>query len=226
MRHIKPSRKGQAFTLIELLVVIAIIAILASILFPVFARARESARRASCQSNLKQIGLAMMQYTQDYDEKYLPSQPSDPANPGGGATFVTVLQPYIKSSQIFICPSATGTDNSTLPVPTGDHNWSAPTPTWQSASRGSYGMNTNIEGQSMTLANFPSDASAATLAAFFDCTWYDSVGPDVTSPETDSIYQASRHFEGINIAYADGHVKWAGRNRYNIVYNEIFQGTE
>src|SRR5690606_6779733 len=63
------SGAKRGFTLIELLVVIAIIAILAAILFPVFARARENARRASCQSNLKQIGLGLMQYTQDYDER-------------------------------------------------------------------------------------------------------------------------------------------------------------
>jgi prepilin-type N-terminal cleavage/methylation domain-containing protein len=69
LHKVTPSRKRTGFTLIELLVVIAIIAILAAILFPVFARARENARRASCQSNLKQIGLAVYQYTQDYDEK-------------------------------------------------------------------------------------------------------------------------------------------------------------
>ena len=63
------SRNRSAFTLIELLVIIAIIAILAAILFPVFSRARENARRASCQSNLKQIGLGMLQYAQDYDEQ-------------------------------------------------------------------------------------------------------------------------------------------------------------
>src|SRR4028119_422853 len=65
---IKRKQYRAGFTLIELLVVIAIIAILAAILFPVFARARENARRASCQSNLKQLGLAFAQYTQDYDE--------------------------------------------------------------------------------------------------------------------------------------------------------------
>ncbi|MBC8104296.1 MAG: DUF1559 domain-containing protein, partial [Cytophagales bacterium] len=70
----KSSRAG--FTLIELLVVIAIIAILAAILFPVFARARENARRASCQSNLKQIGLGLIQYSQDYDEKLVPADSS------------------------------------------------------------------------------------------------------------------------------------------------------
>ncbi len=66
----KNQSRFSAFTLIELLVVIAIIAILAAILFPVFARARENARRSSCSSNLKQLGLALAQYTQDYDGSY------------------------------------------------------------------------------------------------------------------------------------------------------------
>jgi prepilin-type N-terminal cleavage/methylation domain-containing protein/prepilin-type processing-associated H-X9-DG protein len=107
----------RGFTLIELLVVIAIIAILASILFPVFARARESARKSSCQSNLKQMGLAWMQYAQDYDDKVMP----------GGALGATVaepklwvgvfdgsnniiprtsyLEPYMKADQVYACPS-------------------------------------------------------------------------------------------------------------------------
>ena len=95
------SHKKSAFTLIELLVVIAIIAILAAILFPVFARARENARRSSCQSNLKQIALGFMQYTQDYDEKFPGSDwrqhklaLTRPANPFGWADG---LQPYLKS---------------------------------------------------------------------------------------------------------------------------------
>ena len=90
----------SAFTLIELLVVIAIIAILAAILFPVFARARENARRSSCQSNLKQIGLGIIQYTQDYDEKYPYGLNSDFQQ-----GWATQTQPYLKSIQVFRCPS-------------------------------------------------------------------------------------------------------------------------
>lgn len=110
---VTPQReKTRAFTLIELLVVVAIIAILAAILFPVFGRARENARRTSCQSNLKQIGLGLMQYTQDYDER-MPR-----AYFGGGErrtimdathnrrSWNDVIFPYVKSEQVFACPSA------------------------------------------------------------------------------------------------------------------------
>src|ERR1044071_2326782 len=102
------SSTRKAFTLIELLVVIAIIALLAAILFPVFARARENARRASCQSNLKEIALGIKQYIQDYDERY-PLDDSADTNVVGWAY---VIQPYMKSEQIFQCPS----DNSPLPT--------------------------------------------------------------------------------------------------------------
>jgi len=94
------KKDSRGFTLIELLVVIAIIAILAAILFPVFARAREQARKAACMSNLKQIGLAIIQYTQDFDEKY------PIANMGSGLQWYNVLQPYVKSYQVFTCPTA------------------------------------------------------------------------------------------------------------------------
>lgn len=102
------------FTLIELLVVIAIIAILAAILFPVFARARENARRSSCQSNEKQIGLGVLQYVQDYDEHmpYINYWSNLPYNDAWGSaykkdsyTWRTAVYPYLKSAQVFYCPS-------------------------------------------------------------------------------------------------------------------------
>lgn len=100
--------KSKAFTLIELLVVIAIIAILAAILFPVFAQAREKARQTSCLSNIKQISLALVSYSIDYDEVMPIAFPKIPAINGGNSTDMpwdSQLQPYIKSVQIFTCPS-------------------------------------------------------------------------------------------------------------------------
>ncbi|MES2459638.1 MAG: DUF1559 domain-containing protein [Armatimonadota bacterium] len=97
------SRRCSAFTLIELLVVIAIIAILAAILFPVFARAREKARQASCSSNMKQIALGIMQYTQDYDEMLPPSRNNSVANTA--TPWHYLVHPYIKSTDVFKCPT-------------------------------------------------------------------------------------------------------------------------
>ncbi|MEO6906631.1 MAG: DUF1559 domain-containing protein, partial [Abditibacteriaceae bacterium] len=132
VNHKELSRKKlrrRAFTLIELLVVIAIIAILASILFPVFARARENARRASCASNLKQIGIGVMMYTQDYDERFpmymhrdnepaaLVGAQNPPTTPAGKyeisdccvvghyVSWMDEISPYLKSLAIYDCPS-------------------------------------------------------------------------------------------------------------------------
>ena len=103
--RIGKSRTKRGFTLIELLVVIAIIAILAAILFPAFARARENARRASCVSNMKQFGISMMMYSQDYDDRF-PTVLA-PNNSGAGyLMFDDALFPYVKSNQVYICPSA------------------------------------------------------------------------------------------------------------------------
>ncbi|MEO6906526.1 MAG: DUF1559 domain-containing protein [Abditibacteriaceae bacterium] len=115
-RKLPQKRKRFGFTLIELLVVIAIIAILAAILFPVFARARESARRASCLSNLKQLGLGLLQYSQDYDER-LPcgSQPYPSPFIWTGIGWGGQIFPYVKSTQIYKCP-----DDVSTPTTPGD----------------------------------------------------------------------------------------------------------
>jgi prepilin-type N-terminal cleavage/methylation domain-containing protein/prepilin-type processing-associated H-X9-DG protein len=127
-----PRVVNQGFTLIELLVVISIIALLAAILFPVFSRARENARRSSCQSNLKQIGLGILQYAQDYDEVMVPVWLDGACDPGfgweatnagvanhncssGNYKWMDLLQPYVKSEQIFNCPSASTSGTSKVP---------------------------------------------------------------------------------------------------------------
>ena len=221
-RRIVGKRTG--FTLIELLVVIAIIAILAAILFPVFARARENARRSSCQSNLKQLGLGVMQYVQDYDEKYpfalMEITGSTPPATGFGAPYwiwYQTLQPYVRSNQIAVCPSGDAT--------------SAPTPYWNQ-----YGANRLLlpDGRSNPPVAAASIQSVATTFMLMDAGPY-MVGPgDATGPtgsfwytpgacgpggaSTNSTYplsgfslsdcQTGRHLDGSNIAYADGHVKW------------------
>jgi len=112
-------RKTAGFTLIELLVVIAIIAILAAILFPVFARARESARASTCLSNLRQLGIAWHMYADDHDDAF----PCDSHASNPHPRLVRQLEPYVKNYQIFYCPSARkfGFD-ALLPTPA---NWAA-----------------------------------------------------------------------------------------------------
>ena len=105
MSHRRTAARNSGFTLIELLVVIAIIAILAAILLPVFARARENARKSSCENNEKQLGVAFIAYTQDYDEKFANGLTSA-ADGGwvGGAGWACQIYPYVKSGGVYHCP--------------------------------------------------------------------------------------------------------------------------
>ena len=193
-----PRLRRKGFTLIELLVVIAIIAILAAILFPVFARARENARRASCSSNLKQIGLGMIQYSQDYDERLVPYRTGGP----GTASFVwpEIIQPYVKSTQLLICPSSTST------VLSYSYN----------------GFLGNTGGRSLSEIQLPSQTpsvvdargtNVAGTALFFFQDPTRQLGRSATagigSVDTlDGTAKGDRHLEGANMVFNDGHVKW------------------
>ncbi len=199
-------QRRSAFTLIELLVVIAIIAILAAILFPVFARARENARRSSCTSNLKQIGLGMIQYAQDYDEKYLAQ--SITGVPTTNRHFGALLQPYLKSKQIFVCPSAAGTEIAINTVNysggTTDHIWTADAATFGGDFKGSYAMNQKFSFGVLGPLSLAEITKPSETGLFFDASWPESQG----AGDTSFLAASKRHLDGGNIAYADGHVKF------------------
>lgn len=223
------NRRKFGFTLIELLVVIAIIAILAAILFPVFAQAREKARSISCLSNLKQMGLATMMYAQDYDETFyqLPwhQNPNDtgcPPNPNAPCPTVwwsDLLMPYIKNQGIFSCPSNSDPLFST---------WGYTAPTY----RVTYGLSdfifdeNNDQGGPYTLARLQKPAELAIIsddrygwnwhtcqpngnggyAFYWD--WSDPLSIWAGYGDFKGNSRNPRHFNGQNFAYADGHAKF------------------
>ena len=224
------SNKRRGFTLIELLVVIAIIAILAAILFPVFARARENARRTSCLSNLKQIGLGVMQYTQDYDEKFPLNVSTPPITPsplvagtpaatfvqasdgGAGGNFLSWMDgihPYIKSVQLWVCPS--GRPYAPTSSSYGYSTYLA------SASYSSGGGYPAIDPRSLSSLE---RASEIFMASDMNATYnvynnnlyyygyYGSCAGGTGGADAANCPMYVRHFDGQNFLYADGHAKW------------------
>ncbi len=203
--------RRKAFTLIELLVVIAIIAILAAILFPVFAKAREAARKSSCASNLNQIVKAAMMYTQDYDELVVPSWLNYASPAGGSVYWQGLILPYTKNHQIYKCPSHA---LSQEPIPANpqytsyahQHNnlgwgWSPSLAAIGSPSETIYfhdvathvswaAFNQNPDREDFTLGGGGANSSRR----------YDQQAHDATTV-------ANRHSGMCNIAFVDGHVK-------------------
>ncbi len=239
MRIAHQQTQKSGFTLIELLVVIAIIALLAAILFPVFARARENARKSSCLNNEKQVALGLLQYVQDYDERFpllrFPGPNSARDAPWGQFRnewfgWQHAALPYIKSVQVFRCPSeGDGNDKDNPGKSNGD--WSG---------QGQYSINYRLTSQHDFYADTTrrnaaqlSDLafSAATLmlvegergssvggASQEDAGWGWNDGHEKLvngdDPTTGvgrtggSKAPLRRHLDGANYAFADGHVKW------------------
>lgn len=220
------DRRG--FTLIELLVVIAIIAVLAAILFPVFAQAREKARAVACLSNCRQIGLAFMQYAQDNDDRLPLSTDSS-----RDLSWVVTLQPYIKNTQIYRCP-----DDASI-------NWTTPLPGQAVTRLSSYFLNDWLAGtlQYTALAAISSPASVVYVSEgtanktgdhFHPFRWV--ADPDNPGGPSASLFDSTKnqtlelalaqHQGGLNNVYADGHAKWAQWSQlwFQDPANHIYEG--
>jgi prepilin-type N-terminal cleavage/methylation domain-containing protein/prepilin-type processing-associated H-X9-DG protein len=222
----------KGFTLIELLVVIAIIAILAAILFPVFAKAREKARQSTCASNLRQLGLALSQYSQDYDESIPAMKYGFPADStstnyelqcGSKILFWTnYLEPYIKSRGVFECPSGL-TMGCSLPNTKRSYNMNVSL-TNCCGDQGVVKMAKLIK-PSETVHMLDSGVHVMFGSGGSSYGWYNGTPPADApsgSPTWPDWLQwvANRHSGGANVLWADGHVKWMKEN--TIKYASLF----
>ncbi len=201
------NRRG--FTLIELLVVIAIIAILAAILFPVFARAREKARQTSCLSNVKEIALAALMYEQDYDERTVMGwgggAGSEPC-PGRRAAYRMRIYPYVKNMQLFECPSSSlgcrhyGINPNIHNRKVADIQYPAQVCYFAEAAR----WNTPVPGDRLDPVSWGKpDTNAHWQTAWPGSSQYEGTG---CNPCTRRPYAV--HNEGLNVGFCDGHAKW------------------
>jgi prepilin-type N-terminal cleavage/methylation domain-containing protein/prepilin-type processing-associated H-X9-DG protein len=225
----------RAFTLIELLVVIAIIAILAAILFPVFAQAREQARRTVCLSNTRQTGLGFAMYVQDYDEMTPSVWENYSTTPVVIGDFWQLLQPYIKSVDLFFCPDYTkigcGAAEGAVDAAPGARcigygsNWGPMQSFSTGATEGGLygpfinnGATSTYYAQGVSLASIVAPANCYAFGDSSDEPWYTvTMGSILSSYANDgatiSTNGAMRHGGRFNFAFTDGHaklVRWQG----------------
>jgi prepilin-type N-terminal cleavage/methylation domain-containing protein/prepilin-type processing-associated H-X9-DG protein len=242
------TKQRRGFTLIELLVVIAIIAILAAILFPVFAQARDKARSAACLSNGKQIASAVMMYTQDYDET-LPHHAADVGNgttsflaPNVATTWLRSILTYTKNSNVFNCPSSPLypglTPNPNIPVTSYQGNAVVISKTGKSLA--SVPAPADIVFCQENFFNFqtsynrPTSNAAGTTFQYWhliDSRPNSSAAPRLPENPTCGEQYNSKHFGGGNLVFIDGHAKFTNFRMvrsgwFGLLPDEAYSGTD
>ena len=207
--------RRRGFTLIELLVVIAIIAILAAILFPVFARAREKARQTSCLNNCKQLGLAFLQYCQDFDEGVPLVAHYGGTNPYTGSyqTYQTLMLPYMKNTQIWVCPSRSGPGNAEQYIMGSGPHYGYVCAFFRATRPTEWGSGfCDTTYAKIGAIEKPAEMPVFGEAAYPDCNDI-TYGQQRIAPGTADYYNAFPHNGGRNLILCDGHAKWYQRTQ-------------